>query len=363
MKDRNPWLRALQRLGAAAASALLAGLALSACGTPAPTLPLPAGARELPGRDGDGPVTVFPPQAGTAGNGGLIVLSHGSGGNPRVHADLIRALRAAGYTVAMPEHHADNTRDPSNPGPDSWKRRPAEVSRAIDVVAADPVLAAGLKLDRVGMFGMSAGGHTALSLAGGAWSPARFRRHCDEDLDADFQSCVGLITRLKGNSLDGLKRWVARRIIAWRFSDETRYTHTDPRVAAVAAAVPVAADFDMVTLATPRVPLALLTAGRDAWLVPRFHSGRVLAACLPRCEHLADLPEAGHGAYLSPLPPGLNGLIGDLLDDPPGFDRSALPAVDLRIVDFFNRHLRVSQADPGAQPGFPGTSRVGATAP
>lgn len=347
MNDKIHWTSVLRSLGAVAA---LAALALTAGCAAKPTLPMPTGARELPGRDGDGPVTVFGPEAGMAGNGHLVVLSHGSGGNPRVHADLVGALRAAGYTVALPEHHADNSRDPSNPGPDSWKLRPAEVSRAIDAVAADQALAAGLKLDRVGMYGMSAGGHTALSLAGGAWSPALFRQHCEEELASDFQSCVGLITRRTGNALDGLKSWVARRVIAWRFSDETRYVHTDPRIAAVVAAVPAAADFDMVTLATPRVPLALLTARLDAWLVPRFHSDRVLAACLPRCEHLVDLPAGGHGAYLSPLPPGLDGLIGDMLNDPPGFDRSVLPAVDAQIVDFFNRHLRSSQAGPLAQP-------------
>ena len=119
----------------------------------------------------------------------------------------------------------------------------------------------------------------------------------------------------------------------------TRYSHEDARIAAVAAAVPAAADFDMGTLAAPRVPLALLTAGQDAWLVPRFHSDRVLAACLPRCEHLADLPAAGHGAYLSPLPPGLTGLLGRMLNDPPGFDRAQLPEVDRKIVGFFDRHL------------------------
>jgi len=156
---------------------------------------------------------------------------------------------------------------------------------------------------------------------------------------ADFHSCVGLTTDLTGGALDDLKLWLARWIIGWRFADETRYEHDDPRIAAVAAAVPAAADFDMATLATPRVPLALLTAGQDAWLVPRLHSDRVLAACLPRCEHLADLPAAGHGAYLSPLPQGLGGLVGKLLNDPPGFDRAQLPAVDDRVVAFFDRQL------------------------
>jgi len=61
-------------------------------------------------------------------------------------------------------------------GPDSWKRRPAEVSRAIDAVGQDARFAPLLALDKVGMYGMSAGGHTALSLAGGRWSPAAIQR-------------------------------------------------------------------------------------------------------------------------------------------------------------------------------------------
>jgi hypothetical protein len=31
--------------------------------------------------------------------------------------------------------------------------------------------------------------------------------------------------------------------------------------------------------------------------------------------------------------------VGDLLNDPPGFDRSVLPEVDRRITAFFVKHL------------------------
>lgn len=72
------------------------------------------------------------------GNGRLVVVSHGSGGAPWVHVDQARSLVAAGFVVAMPEHRADNARDGSDPGPDSWTQRPAEVSRAIDAVGRDP---------------------------------------------------------------------------------------------------------------------------------------------------------------------------------------------------------------------------------
>jgi hypothetical protein len=54
---------------------------------------------------------------------------------------------------------------------------------------------------------------------------------------------------------------------------------------------------------------------------------------------LADLPDGGHGAYLSPLPPGFDGLLGALLNDPPGFDRRQLAGVDQRIAAYFGRHL------------------------
>lgn len=344
----------------------LIGLA-AALALPCTAAPAAMGLTEIPGTAGDGPVTVFYPTEAQAqplargrlmlmlaaqglplrGNGRLVVISHGSGGSPWVHSDLARSLVEAGFVVAMPEHHADNYKDDSDPGPDSWTKRPLEVSRAIDAVARDPRFAPWLALDKVGVYGMSAGGHTALTLAGGRWSPGGFKRHCEADLTDDFQACVGLITRLTGGPLDGLKKWLAWAVIRHRFSDDTPRSHIDPRVAAVVAGVPFAADFEMASLAVPRVPLGLITAQHDRWLVPRFNSDRVLQVCQP-CEHIADLPDGGHGALLSPLPPGLTGLLGDLLNDPPGFDRRRMPEVDRQVGAFFARHLLPAPPADGA---------------
>ena len=273
-----------------------------------------------------------------AGNRRLVIISHGSGGSPWVHADLAAALVRAGFVVAAPWHRADNVLDPSRPGPDSWALRPGEVSRAIDAVGRDSRLASRVDLDRVGVYGMSAGGHTALSMAGGVWSRGGFKRHCDAHLAEDFQTCVGLITQLRGNAFDGVKIAIARAVIDWKFDDDTPQVHLDARVAAVVAAVPLAADFDMASLASPKVSLALLTSGHDAWLVPRFHADRVLAAC-ESCERLVDLPTGGHGAWLSPPPPKLDGLASRLLNDAPDFDRSVLPAADRVVAAFFSKHL------------------------
>jgi predicted dienelactone hydrolase len=316
------------------------------------------GVDELPAHGDDGPVTVFYPSStpeqalkrgpftlqaawrgqAVRGNGHLIVLSHGTGGAPWVHADLATRLVNAGFVVAFPEHQGDNYKDMSKAGPASWKLRPMEVSHAIDTVARDPRFKTLLSFDQVGMYGMSAGGHTALSLAGGKWSPAAMRDHCEEHLDDDFPSCVGVALQLSGGAFDGIKKFTARRVIRWRLTDTQSYGHTDPRIRAIVAEVPYSVDFDMATLAKPQVPLGIVQAGQDQWLTPRYHSARVLKACTT-CELVADLPTAGHGSLMSPQPTMLTGTLATLLADPPGFDRALVAPTHQRIVDFFRRHL------------------------
>ncbi len=64
------------------------------------------------------------------GNGRLVVVSHGTGGSPAVHAALARALVRAADVMALPEHVGDTDRDYSTKGnSESPNRRPLEVSR------------------------------------------------------------------------------------------------------------------------------------------------------------------------------------------------------------------------------------------
>ena len=135
-----------------------------------------------------------------------------------------------------------------------------------------------------------------------------------------------------------MKETIAQWVIRNRFDDVTWYAYSEPRVAVVVAGVPYAADFDMASLVSPRVPLALVTAQQDKWLIPRFHSEAVLRSCAA-CERLANFPNGGHGALLSPLLPGMTGLLGDLLNDPPGFNRADVPDVNRKITAYFQKHL------------------------
>jgi predicted dienelactone hydrolase len=336
-------------VSAVAAQAGMGQTSLPAVGTDGPvTLYYPSSSPDLPVQRGRLTMNLALDGKALRGNGRLVVVSHGSGGSPVVHADLARSLVAAGFVVALPEHRGDNWRDDGSPGPDSFTLRPQEVSRAIDAVGRDSRFAPLLDLTRVGVAGQSAGGHTALSMAGGRWSRGGFKRHCDAHLAEDFQACVGLITHLTGGPLDGAKLWLARTLIDWRFDDDTPQSHHDPRVAAVVAGVPYAADFDMASLAAPRVPLGLVLAGQDRWLQPRFHGQQVRLACRT-CEVLADVKNAPHALMLSPLPPQMSGLLAELLSDPAGFDRAReVPAVEQAITQFMSRHLLGAAADTAA---------------
>lgn len=270
----------------------------------------------------------------------LVVISHGSGGSPWVHVDLARTLVNNGFVVVMPEHRGDNHKDFSDPGPNSWKLRPHEVSQAIDLIAQDPLLGSVTSTAQVAMYGGSAGGHTALTLAGGQSSPARFRDHCEAHIAEDFSSCVGFTTRLTGGWMDGVKKQVALAVIRYRFNDTTTHSHQDPRIRAIIAAVPFAADFDLTTLVTPAVPLGLILARQDINQIPHFHGLAVQRICTT-CTTVADLPKAGHGVMLSPLPPlgATHSIAFQLLSDPPGFERKQLSALHQKVADFFKQHM------------------------
>lgn len=338
-------------LGAAPARAAT-GLAVlpATAGTGPVTLAYPTDA--TPADVARGPFTVRVAQNAppAKGNGRLVVLSHGSGGSVWPQFDLAQALVAAGFTVAMPLHAGDNFQDTSDVGPVAWARRPKEMSQAIDAVAAQAAPGgrfAPLQLDlqRVGAYGMSAGGITVLTLAGARWSPALLAKHCEAHIAEDFAGCVGLSTQLTGGVLDGSKMAVARQVIRLKLGSDTAWREwNDPRIAAVVAAVPMATPIDMASIAKPRVPLALVRAGQDAWLAPRYHLDAVHAACGARCPLLADMPQGGHGSILSPQVPDLPPDLARLLNDPPGFERSVLPGIYSRIVSFFVKNLQAAAA-------------------
>ncbi len=311
---------------------------------------------------GSGPITVWYPSKGAEttramgpfalsaawdsaparGNGALVVFSHGSGGSTLPYHDLARVLVEAGFVVAAPEHNGDNWQDQSKVGPTSWKQRPAEASRTIDRVQAEPRFAPLLEKSRVGIYGMSAGGLTALEFAGATWSLSRLVKHCTDHFDEDVGFCAyremtKSAAGLDAASTQGAKAQYMERIES-RPIDTKEYGHQDNRVKAVVAAVPAAAAVDPASLDSPRVPTALIAAEKDQVLAPRWHVLAIENAC-KSCAVLGPLRGGGHLSILSPMPESVAASMGSWAKDPPGFDRASLAPLYKDIAQFFLKHL------------------------
>ena len=94
----------------------------------------------------------------------LIVMSHGVSGSGFSDYNVALALANAGYVVAAVTHPGDNYQDQSAAGKrENLIDRPRHIHRLVDYMVAHwPVDA-----KRIGAFGFSLGGFTALVLAGG----------------------------------------------------------------------------------------------------------------------------------------------------------------------------------------------------
>lgn len=290
----------------------------------------------------------------TPGRHRLVVLSHGTAGSPLADHALAARLARAGFVVAQLVHDGDNHLDRRLAGPESFRLRPVEAMHVINALAADAAWSPRLNLSKVGVHGMSAGGVTALSLAGAQWRTLNLVRHClshpQDDEGFCYQGARTAEERAERQArFDRARLWpefvLPAELTTWHGgrspASERDDPRPDPRIASVTAAVPVAAIFSEDSLRRIRVPVGVVSAGLDAVLAPRFHSGRVLAHCAS-CELLADLP-AGHFDLLWPWPEEVAKAVAAQQwrggEPTPGFDAGLRDQAHDRIVAFHRRHL------------------------
>jgi predicted dienelactone hydrolase len=98
----------------------------------------------------------------------LIVISHGRRGWLGGHHDTAAAMADAGFIVLAINHPTDTGRDTS--GTDSLAvlaERPADIKRAIDHILGAWPDSAHVDAQRIGLYGFSFGGYTALVVIGG----------------------------------------------------------------------------------------------------------------------------------------------------------------------------------------------------
>jgi predicted dienelactone hydrolase len=248
----------------------------------------------------------------------LIVMSHGTGGSNLGHADTAIALADAGYVVVAMNHAGDNYADQSRSV--DVMDRPRQVSRVIDHMLSTWAGRAAIDPRRIGMFGFSAGGFTALVNIGGMPDLAKIGPMCRQ-YPGDF-AC-----RLQAKSGNPFVAPVAIEV-------------ADARIkAAVIAAPALGFTFAPEGLKNVKVPVQLWRAENDD-VVPHPRYAEVVRLALSAAPEYHVVPNAGHYDFLAPCSAAFAAIAPALCSSAAGFDRAAFHAdFDAEVVKFFARTL------------------------
>jgi predicted dienelactone hydrolase len=269
-----------------------------------------------------------------AGQFGLVVISHGTGGSDLGHRDTAIALAKAGFITAAPRHPRDNSRDASGSGQRIvLEGRPRQISAIIDELLKHQKWSTRIDGKRIGAFGFSLGGYTVLAVLGAEPELTKAIDHCGHHYHDDpFCNVAGLLDE------------AARKARATKYAGPPQSFH-DERVCAAVIADPVAVMFSDATLKTiPPVRLLFYRPENETVLNARFHVSRVIRILKQR----GDFPDpkeivvqnANHYSFIAPFPEVVAQSIPEIASDPEGFDRAAFHDVmNSTIVTFFKQAL------------------------
>ena len=236
----------------------------------------------------------------------LIVMSHGRTGTFAGHHDTAEVLADAGFIVAAINHAGDTASDLSRTDDLSiYVQRPNDIKRLIDfmlgkrlidVLLGAPPFASRIDHERIGLFGFSRGGYTALAVIGANPDWANVTERCRE-----------------------LKTHVCDQVRAKEFPGSV--TH-DPRIKAAVIADPLSVFFTADSFAAVKIPVQLWASefGGDGVLP---HSVDIVDKNLPLKHEYHVVANSGHFAFLAPCPPELTAKLPYICKDAEDFDRVA----------------------------------------
>lgn len=230
----------------------------------------------------------------------LLMLSHGNTGTPLAQHDLATSLARQGFVVVAVFHPGDNYLDHSRLGAlSNLYGRPLQISEAISATLVDPMLSPYINARHVGVIGYSAGGETALILAGAQPDPERLRQYClDRPQDRDACKAQG-------------------ELLADR---DDLHAQADPRVSALMLMAPLGLMFGRHTLADVHVPVLMYSGDGDE-LLAVDRNAEAIARKLPQAPEFKLLSGAGHFVFMAPCDDDQTLRMPTLCVDADGVDR------------------------------------------
>jgi predicted dienelactone hydrolase len=246
-----------------------------------------------------GPFTTLAAQEGKIDGRGLplVVLSHGRGGSFVVHHDTAERLADAGFVVAALDHPGDTELDKSLFYDLSiYMQRPLDVKRMIDYLTGASPLATTIDPHRIGIYGFSRGGYTALVAIG-----------AKPDFALGLPLCQGRTDK------------ICDQIRAQEYPREP-LTH-DRRIKAAVVADPVSVFFTAEGLASISIPVQLWGSEKGGDNIePK--TVEALNTALKAPHTFTKVEHAEHFSFLLVCPPDCieKGLV--ICKDPPDLDRA-----------------------------------------
>ncbi|MFJ5537589.1 alpha/beta hydrolase family protein [Vreelandella titanicae] len=234
----------------------------------------------------------------------LVIISHGSGGTSLGHRSIAFALVKQGFIVAMPQHPENNYQNNSAAGTvKNWNNRPKHISSVIDALLSNPELSRHIDAEKVAVIGHSAGGYTALAVAGGKANTGHIIELCETNPMLNEPFC-GLVKENKMKSVE-------------------IQNPRDERVKAIVLMAPVGILFQSKdSLAQVEIPTLLLRAEKDNELTEPYHS-EIIARNYKDKSMLTyrTVENAGHYSFITPFPEAIISELGAVAKDPVGFNR------------------------------------------
>lgn len=265
------------------------------------------------------------PGGAVAGRGlPLVVMSHGTGGWYGDHHDTAQDLARAGFVAAAVSHTGDTYDDHSRNI--QMSGRPAHIKRLIDYMTAEWPDHDRIDAGRIGVFGFSSGGFTALVAAGATPDFSKIEPHCQAH--PDYFDCQ----LVKAAPREAVDRTRALPASAW--------IH-DPRIkAGVVAAPGLGFTFGREGLKDVRVPMQLWRAENDH-ILPNPDYAEAVRINLPTPPQFHLVSGADHFDFLAPCSDQLAASVPQICKSAAGFDRAAFHAdFNAQVTSFFQRTLR-----------------------
>ncbi|MCQ4159793.1 dienelactone hydrolase family protein [Roseomonas sp. GC11] len=252
----------------------------------------------------------------------VVLLSHGRRGTPLSHRDLAAHLAREGFIVVAPTHLGDAASQPlENDQVRVLINRPRQAIAALNAALGDARFSGHADTGRIGMVGYSAGGYTALIVAGAKPDFARASAYCAAEGLGDGGSCMTWADHTGG----------ASTLASWK-------PPTEPRLKALVLLDPLAIMFDAAGLVSLRMPVLLYRPQDDTYMKATGNA-LALARNLPLAPQEAVAP-GRHFVFLNPCPPQIAAEQALLCQDAAGIDRVAIHReMEKTIAAFLKRSL------------------------